>query len=272
MSQLPSRSVRVAAPAAGHGRSDNILPTEESASLPLWAYPGLLGWPRSVNWIISPVVGNDRYPGDLWGLDSRGDLLIVEMKLHRSRRQDPFADFVPYASSGTAEGRWRASPLEEYWRRLVALEERFLREFGNPRSAPRKERTSPGVLPYSRRRAAIRAWPTLLRQRIAHRFRNGQYRRAVERSIRERRLRNDPPPIFVGVIATVAEGEPLLSVAGRKAFDDLRSRVTRRRVIFRALRVQRAGERRLFVRCWTPREATSSAAGSATLARGVRRP
>src|SRR3990167_6071043 len=94
---LPPRSVRCDAPPIARvgRRAGDILPSEESASFLLWAWPDLLGWPRQINWLFSPVVGKHKYPGDLWGLDSQGGLLIVETKFDRTRaRQDPFADFI----------------------------------------------------------------------------------------------------------------------------------------------------------------------------------
>lgn len=252
--KLPSRSARCATPIVREDRrGGELLPSEESASFLLWAWPRLLGWPRRVNWVFSPVVGNKSYPGDLWGVDSRGDLLIVEAKLARAGRpQDPLADFVPYCSSPVASRLWTAASLRTRWRSLLHHEERFVRERASslqPETA--LTGTYPGVLPYSRHRDATWRWQALFRQRIAPSFESGAYRRAVERSLRNRGRRNDPPPIFVGVIATVVRTEPSLSSRGNVAYHKLLLDVGRRRVCLRALRAEPHRPDSIRIRCWT---------------------
>jgi hypothetical protein len=44
-------------------------------------------------------------PGDLWGIDSEGDLIIVETKLGK-KRQDPFCDFVGFETRLTIENQY----------------------------------------------------------------------------------------------------------------------------------------------------------------------
>jgi hypothetical protein len=50
---------------------------EEEAILCLWAESRLLQWEYPIAWINSPVVGKHRWLGDLWGIDSQGDLIII---------------------------------------------------------------------------------------------------------------------------------------------------------------------------------------------------
>ena len=141
MIRLPPQSARCAVPiprAGAHG--GGLLPSEESASFLLWAWPRLLGWPRTINWLFSPVTGKDSYPGDLWGLDSRGELLIVETKLDRKgATQDPFEDFVAYCRQPANEKRWRADHLRRRWERLASdRSSRDSRRRGRPPFAPWK--------------------------------------------------------------------------------------------------------------------------------------
>ena len=250
---LPSRSVLCEAPIPRHGRpGGDVLPSEESASFIMWAWPRLLGWPRTVNWLFSPVVGNKKYPGDLWGLDSDGNLLIVETKLDRGRSQDPFFDFLPYSASFEARRRCRSEELRAHWEPLVGEEERFLR-MELPRLTPRARPVGVhrGVLPYSVHRDATWRWQKLYRARIAPLFRGRHYRRAVERGLRLREARRDPPPIFVGLIASVAPRSPRLSPKGAAAMRDLRGLVGPDFVFLRMLLAGRAGGL-ISVGCSTP--------------------
>jgi hypothetical protein len=70
---------------------------EEEAIVWLWAKPSLLPWPRPVEWLFSPITGNKEWPGDLWGVDEDGELLIIENKiLKRSgHHYDPFRTLFP---------------------------------------------------------------------------------------------------------------------------------------------------------------------------------
>lgn len=254
MIALPTHSVICEAPIRRDDRHrGDLLPSEESASFLLWAWPGLLGWPRTVNWLFSPVVGNTTYPGDLWGLDSRGDLLIVETKLARTgTRQDPFVDFVTYCRDPLSATRWDAQTLRDRWNKWFSCEEGFLRTQG-PTLRPDRPLTGthPGVLPYSSHRDATWRWQTLYRDRIAPRFRDGRYRRAVARSLRVRESRRNPSPTFVGVIATVRPQHPLLSAKGMAALRDLRQRVGPDHVCLRTLQVTQHGVDRIRVECRT---------------------
>ena len=256
---LPARSAKCAAPIAQPNRpGGHLLPAEESASLLLWAWPRLIGWPRSINWIFSPVVGNMKYPGDLWGIDTRGELLIVETKLDRAQSpQNPLEDFVPYCVSPLVSKRWYAESLYRRWSSLVEHEENFLRAYAAQLSPHAKlTGTYRGVLPYSRHRDTIWRWQELFRERIVPRFQSGSYRRAVERSFRNRRKRGNPPPVYVGVIATVVPQDPRLSRNGERALVTLARRVGRQRVLLRMMRIEPDGSARIRIRSCTMRNAS----------------
>ena len=99
---------------------------EEFGTFWLWAYPSLLGWPLDVRWLFSPVVHNRVYPGDLWGVDEVGKLLIVETKLARDARADPFVDFVKLLAHKTAPPALKAANLQGHWEALYEAERDFI--------------------------------------------------------------------------------------------------------------------------------------------------
>src|SRR4051812_25154622 len=96
--QLPERRIDLDLSATvGLGTEVGFLEFEETASFWLFLWPDLLGWPRNITWLFSPVTGKTRYPGDLWGIDETGHLVVVETKLfQRATAPDPFEDFVAY--------------------------------------------------------------------------------------------------------------------------------------------------------------------------------
>lgn len=231
----------------------DLLSSEEIASLWLWGWPRLLGWPCTVNWLFSPVVGKRTYPGDLWGVDSRGELIIVETKTDRARsRTNPFEDFVPYAESSEAKILCSADSLQERWRSLWKQETTFLENHLSTLDLNTQLTGKyPGVVPYSRHRDAVFRWRDMYRARIAPRFLSGGYESSVDRGLRLRRRAGDPPPRFVGLVATVRKSDPGLSDAGRKSFSDLRAQVGPQRVFYRAVRASR-GDKKIRVHAWSP--------------------
>jgi hypothetical protein len=254
LTDLPARFAMCPAPIPdSRRRGGHLLPSEESASFLLWAWPRLLGWSRAVNWLFSPVVGNKTYPGDLWGVDSHGDLLMVETKLSRSRTaQDPFSDFEAYCSIPANARLWRAETLRRRWSYLFRQEERFLRTWARGLDAhDRRKATCPGVLPYSEHRDAVWRYQTVFRTRIVPRFRSGRYRRAVDRALRIRSARGDPKPVFVGLIATIEPHPVRLSAQGSRAFWALRRAVGPERVLLRILRATGCSKDRVRIECRT---------------------
>jgi hypothetical protein len=223
----------------------------------MWAWPQLLGWPRKINWLFSPVVGNKKHPGDLWGLDSDGDLLVVETKLDRGHAQDPFIDFLHYSRSEQRK-RCRSGALQDHWEPLIRAEERFVQaELPNLTTRKPLAGLHRGVVPYSVHRDATWRWQALYRGRIAPLFRGPRYRRAVERGLRIRKARGNPSPIFIGLIAAVEPRSPRLSPPGARTMDALRVRARNDRVFLRLISARRA-EPMVRVECSTPETATAS--------------
>ncbi len=147
---------------------------EEAGTLWLWVWPSLLGWPHEITWLFSPVTGKRPWPGDLWGLDATGNLLIVEAKSARGgSATDPFEDFVDYT----------APPVEQLMRDLRSRCQTYLeyeRSFINDHAtALREEHLAlsryPGVVPYSRQRREVRRWRHLYFDHIVPLFDDEDY-------------------------------------------------------------------------------------------------
>jgi hypothetical protein len=97
----------------GHrSRQPGLVHAEEAGTFWVWAWPEILGWPVEITWLFSPVTGNDRWPGDLWGIDVSGELIILETKRFRPGG-DPFEDFLEYTDSAMAFGFRQPSTKSE---------------------------------------------------------------------------------------------------------------------------------------------------------------
>jgi hypothetical protein len=166
---------------------------EHAGTTWLWAYPELLLWPRDprpVVWLFSPGNDNKRWCGDLWGLDQRGTLILVELKMARPRRRPdhPFRDFVRYRAR--TPRHFTARALAEHWFFYYLKELRH-----GPRDC-RSGRTMPGILDYSSKRRSLCQWPALY-HRIHSHIRSDGYLLDVLRGLIAREQRKNPPPHFV---------------------------------------------------------------------------
>lgn len=177
---------------------------EEDALCWLWAYPALLPWPSPVWWLYTPVVGNTRWPGDLWGVDARGELLILECKQCR-RGDDPFHDFVRYHRPGRDE--FTAAHWLTKWARHLRAERAFP-DATTERPAGRTD----GLLPRSNRRAHIRRWPALAALMDAH-IRSPEYEEAVRAALRVREQAGNPSPHYMALMVVSADQDVLAGVA-----------------------------------------------------------
>ncbi|MBW1667420.1 MAG: hypothetical protein JRJ66_05090 [Deltaproteobacteria bacterium] len=160
---------------------------EHAGMLWLWAAPGLLEWKFQICWLFSPVNTGVKRSGDLWGVDSMGDLLIMENKLAGGR--DPFQNFIVFVEDGV-EPRITPRELEEKWRELFDEEKKSAPLW---RKDPRG--TYLGILPYSRRRAELRRWPDVSEkvERLVH---GEGYKQDVHRYLKRRERRGSPPPVY----------------------------------------------------------------------------
>jgi len=233
----------------------DLIPSEESATFWLWVWPELLGWPDAITWLFSPVVGHVRYPGDLWGVDGEGRLLIVETKLQRRGHgpQDPFGQFVDYCRATTAAKLWQAASLREHWHELLSQELAFIDTYAEALTPDAPLTGSyPGILPYSSHRATVWYWQALYRERVASHLSDSVYVQAVDRCLERRRDNRNSDPIFFGLVATTEPGNLRLSKKGLEALVELRERVGDARAHLRAIRPRRDDRDRIEIRCWTP--------------------
>jgi len=238
------------------GRRRFSLPSEESVSYWLWTWPELLGWRRKIFWLFSPVVGRAHYPGDLWGLDSKGELLIVETKIDRGRRtQDPFEDFVGFVerqAGRSTKNTIRADTLVQRSIDLFKKEHQFLQLHHDDFIRHDEFRgTYPGVLPYSYHRHAQWYWPELYRDTIARRLVTPSYRASIESALKVREHRGNPQPQFFGLLATIHNGDPKLSARGRAHHETLIGEAGSDHVHLRAVRAETV-QSRLRIHAWTP--------------------
>ena len=242
---LPPRSVICALPFRRPDRDiSDLIPSEESATVWLWAWPDLLGWSKPITWLFSPVVGRRVYPGDLWGPDSEGELVIVETKINRGRAtQDPFEDFVGFCDrqAELAEGpSISANRLFPHWEDLYRQEMKSISACdGEIRRGIRLKGTYPGVLPYSYHRYTLSDWPKLYAELIAPRLVAPAYKQAVQSALELRRVRDNPTPCFFGVIAAVRQRISYLSSKGLAHANQLIAEVGAQRVHLRIFEVKK---------------------------------
>ena len=108
MKLLPTRHVSFSYPIPlMRAACGDLVPSAESVALWLRAWPGLLGWGPSINWLWPRVVDWRRKSRSrLWGLDSIASLVIVEIRIDRGDAPDPFEGFVRDIKSGSIGNPW----------------------------------------------------------------------------------------------------------------------------------------------------------------------
>lgn len=182
---------------------------EEAGTLWLWVWPNLLGWPHEITWLFSPVVGR-YWPGDLWGIDEAGNLLIVEAKLgERTGGADPFQDFVKHAVPVVGQ---LAASLRQRWCKYLAMERDFIRDYASAlREGRLVPRCYPGVVPYSIKRREVRRWRHLYLDHLVPLFGNEDYERRVEANLRLYERAGGPPPHYIGLFTLLGNGRSALS-------------------------------------------------------------
>lgn len=101
------------------GTAGELTPTEEEAAAWLLDSPELLDWPHEIYWLW-PQVDQRKYVARLWGVDSIGTLIIVEIRRDRGDAPDPYESFVFEIKSGWMDRDWTAEVLLENWRKYWA--------------------------------------------------------------------------------------------------------------------------------------------------------
>ena len=120
MKRLPNRHIKLSLPISdlrevrGH-----LTPSEKLALVWLLDWPRLLGWPRPIIW-LGDRIDAQRAAVRLWGLDSIGTLIIVEIKIDRGEAPDPFESLVFEVESSPTNREWPADSLRQEWRKWIA--------------------------------------------------------------------------------------------------------------------------------------------------------
>lgn len=191
---------------------------EEEAIIWLWANPSIFPWEKPLVWLFSPVTGKTRWPGDLWGIDSCGDLIILENK--RGNRKDPFEDFVLYEEECHDEAK--AKGLREKWERLYKSEM-------SRTTCLEVLKRKPGIVPRSSHAAPLNRWEHLA-PLIDGQIRGDNYPRNVRSWLDEREKRGNPPPHYVGLVVSIGNNPPELSALGLKSLAKLQRRPGREQI------------------------------------------
>ena len=115
MKVLPSRYIFCALQIATTIRVfGDLIPTSRSAAFWLRAWPRLLGWKRRVNWLR--VSDSAKKSQNLWGIDSAGNLIIVEIRTHRGETlRDPFASLTAHLKTHDDQRAWSTRELRAIW-------------------------------------------------------------------------------------------------------------------------------------------------------------
>ncbi len=175
---------------------------EEEALCWLWAFPAIFPWRKPIAWLYTPVVGNNRWPGDLWGIDTEGDLLVIEAK-HCRRNDDPFADFIAFHKPFREE--LSSAHWQQKWANHLSAELSF-----SDGSSERPIGKTGGMLPRSNKRSHLRGWQALS-ARIDQQIRSRKYAESVTRNLNARAKSNDPTPFYIALMMQTNANHPLLS-------------------------------------------------------------
>jgi len=208
---------------------------EEDALCWLWAYPSLLPWRAPIVWLYTPVVGKARWPGDLWGVDRHGDLLIVECKQCR-RADDPFKDFLAFHYDDRDE--LKAAHWERKFRKHLKAELAF-----PDMISERPPNRTDGILPRSNKRSHIRRWPALVEQ-IEVRIRSTKYETVALSYLGERAKADNPRPYYVALMIVSDAGRPLLSEGAICSKVELERMVGTEHVVVVAIQADRLPQNR----------------------------
>jgi len=217
------------------------LVSEEAGTLWIWAYPGLLDWPLEIAWLF-PKVSNDG-PGDLWGVDASGDLIIVETKKSTIKRrlQDPFEDFLK-ESPLIKDDLLNPDILLEKWDKLLKNEIEWIQNgCRTPKGVAR------GVIPYSYHRFTILRWFDFYTSQIIPRLTGVQYPEAVCNFMQRRKDRDNPSHHFIGLYTVTHLKKPGLSRKGRSHYKELALKVGTDRIHQRAVRCMNLGNGKVII-------------------------
>jgi hypothetical protein len=230
MARTHIRSVRCLRPDDRYfdprSRRTDLVRWEEPGTLWLWAWPELLGWPTGISWLFSPPTDNRRWPGDLWGVDDAGELVIVETK-RTLEPADPFQDFVRIEQRRSL-GSWIPPTLDgirAYWEPRLLEERQFLEQHYGPLLTGSSERRKwRGIVPYSVQRLAVWRWRTVYLQHIAPMIAIPAYEDLVLSRLEKWAKRTQWSPHYLALFTVVDAALPRFSRKGQTNFEELVSK------------------------------------------------
>lgn len=141
MKHLPNRYINVQLPAPTvRVVCGQLTPSEEFALFWLWDWPRLLGWPLPIVWLRYRIDAR-RSAARLWGIDSSGALIIVEIRIDRGEIPDPFESLVFEVKRPSTNREWTAEALRQKWRKWSVGDRRNTQESRVERSLDRRDDT-----------------------------------------------------------------------------------------------------------------------------------
>lgn len=216
-------------------RQSGLFQMEEDGTFMLWAWPEILGWQTEIKWLFSPVNEQYPYPGDLWGVDKSGELLIVETKASTSAA-DPFEDFLK-SERKRGEGKFppTVEEIQTRWKDALDAERQFLAENRDALNTGTQPRSSgPGLVPYSCKRLMTWRWRRLYLDVIAPQIAIPEYEAEVVSALKLLASHPRIAPHYFGLFTIIDSTDHVrqpVSAIG----EDLRALATSERVHLRAI-------------------------------------
>jgi hypothetical protein len=170
---------------------------EHAGDVWLWAKPALLDWDSPITWLFSNPHGGKGWRGDLWGLDKRGRLLVVETKLEGSGpRYNPFTSLLKLVRQDIPRrNHCTKAKLNARWMELRAADDAWRNK--QVTSTTRKR----GLLPCRKYRDGRCPWQELFDRRLSELiFSAGYQRRVVKLLGKYGRRRQELPQVFAFIV------------------------------------------------------------------------
>jgi len=234
-------------------RQRDLVQLEEVGSFWLWAWPELLNWKAPIRWLFSPCTGRDRWPGDLWGVDDEGELIIVEAK-RSTAASDPFNDFL-YLERRRMTGEFAPPTLADIrarWEPLLQSELQFLQaNYDALRSGTGRIGLAPGVVPYSAKRIIVWRWRQLYLDRIAPLIMSPSYRDLCNSALEKWAKRGSWAPNYFALFTILNSAPPRFSAVGKRNREELIQLTPASHVHARAIECSLISETNVQIDCRT---------------------
>ena len=126
MKLLPSRYIFCALQIATTIRAyGDLIPSIRSVVFWLFVWPELLGWKRRIYWLRDFYLAKTSCHC-LWGIDSAGNLRIVEIRSGRGETlRDPFKSLTFHLKTHREDHTWSTRELRAMWRDCVRSKQKI---------------------------------------------------------------------------------------------------------------------------------------------------